>query len=94
MSYKLVGPGQHIQKFIDSKCERIYMRVELQASIDIVSGRQIYLLFLFFSFQALNRFSRKIKHSQRMQILLYFMLKPGWLTDIKIQFLLFAQRLY
>lgn len=61
MSYKFVGPGQHIQKFIDSKCERIYMRVELQASIDIASGRQIYLLFLFFSFQALNRFSRKIK---------------------------------
>lgn len=29
-----------------------------------------------------------------MQILLYFMLKPGWLTDIKIQFLPFAQRLY
>lgn len=29
-----------------------------------------------------------------MQILLYFMLKPGWLTDIKIQFLPFDQRLY
>lgn len=43
------------------------MKVELQALIDVVGGRQISLLFRFLFFQALNRISGKKKKNFRKE---------------------------